>query len=160
MYIYTCVYIHTTDVYIDDQSRTHSAGIWYEWVLSACEVATISRLPKNIGLFCTRALQNRSIFCKKDFFKEPTNHSHPIADLRRTSFNQVKGRPHRSSVSKNPLGAARFPQKWSLSFIMHSWTLLVTRVHDYFCLLGLLFVLTTIPLLPAYLRDRGHIDSI
>jgi len=29
-------------------------------------VATISRLLKNIGLFCKRALQKRPIFCKRD----------------------------------------------------------------------------------------------
>jgi len=27
-------------------------------------VATISRMPKNIGLFCKRALQKRPVFCK------------------------------------------------------------------------------------------------
>jgi len=43
------------------------------------EVATISRLPKNIGLFCKRALQNRRYSAKETYdFKEPTNRSHPI----------------------------------------------------------------------------------
>jgi len=31
-------------------------------------VATISRLLKNIGLFCKRALQKRPIFCKRDLY--------------------------------------------------------------------------------------------
>jgi len=42
-------------------------------------VATISRMLKNIGLFCKRALQKRPIFCKETYiFKHPTNRSHPI----------------------------------------------------------------------------------
>ena len=41
-------------------------------------VATISRMLKNIGLFCKRALQKRPIFCKETcIFKHPTNRSHP-----------------------------------------------------------------------------------
>ena len=43
-------------------------------------VATISRMLKNIGLFCKRALQKRPVFCKETcIFKHPTNRSHPIA---------------------------------------------------------------------------------
>ena len=42
-------------------------------------VATISRMLKNVGLFCKRALQKRPIFCKEKYiFKRPTNRSHPI----------------------------------------------------------------------------------
>ena len=42
-------------------------------------VATISRMLKNIGLFCKRALQKRPVFCKETcIFKHPTNRSHPI----------------------------------------------------------------------------------
>ena len=42
-------------------------------------VATISRLPKMIGLFCKRALQKRRYSAKEIYnFKEPTDHSHPI----------------------------------------------------------------------------------
>jgi len=42
-------------------------------------VATISRMLKNIGLFCQRDLQKRPIFCKETYiFKHPTNRSHPI----------------------------------------------------------------------------------
>ena len=42
-------------------------------------VATISRMLKNIGLFCKRDLQKRPIFCKEtNIFKHPTNRSHPI----------------------------------------------------------------------------------
>ena len=50
----------------------------HEWY----EVATISRLPENIGLFCKRALENRWYSTKETYhFKEPTNRSHPIRDL-------------------------------------------------------------------------------
>ena len=44
-------------------------------------VATISRMLKNIGLFCKRALQKRPVFCKETcIFKHPTNRSHPIME--------------------------------------------------------------------------------
>jgi len=43
-------------------------------------VATISRMLKNIGLFCKRDLQKRPIFCKETYiFKHPTHRSHPIS---------------------------------------------------------------------------------
>ena len=49
-----------------------------KWV-SLYEVATISRMLKNIGLFCKRDLQKRPIFCKETYiFKHPTHRSHPI----------------------------------------------------------------------------------
>ena len=51
---------------------------------SACcyGVATISRMLKNIGLFCKRDLQKRPIFCKETYiFKHPTHRSHPIKVL-------------------------------------------------------------------------------
>jgi len=42
-------------------------------------VATISRLPQNISLFCKRALEKRLYSAKETYnFKEPTNRSHPI----------------------------------------------------------------------------------
>jgi len=44
-------------------------------------VATISRMLKNIGLFCKRDLQKRPIFCKETYiFKHPTHRSHPIVN--------------------------------------------------------------------------------
>jgi len=49
-----------------------SRGMWYG-------VATISRLLKMLGLFCTRTLQKRLYSAKETYnFKEPTNRSHPI----------------------------------------------------------------------------------
>ena len=45
-----------------------------------CEVATISRLPKNTGLFYKRALWKRPYSAKETYIcKEPTNISHPIS---------------------------------------------------------------------------------
>ena len=43
------------------------------------EVATISRPPKNIGLFCKRALHKRQYSAKETYvLRKPTNRSHPI----------------------------------------------------------------------------------
>ena len=48
-------------------------------MVSQYGVATISRMLKNIGLFCKRDLQKRPIFCKETYiFKHPTHRSHPI----------------------------------------------------------------------------------
>ena len=48
--------------------------------LFSYEVAMISRLPKNIGLFCKRALLKRRYSAKETYnLKEPTNRSHPIS---------------------------------------------------------------------------------
>ena len=49
-----------------------------ETIFITCEVATMSRLPKNIGLFCKRALLKRLYSAEETYIKEPTNHSHPI----------------------------------------------------------------------------------
>ena len=63
------------DTFVDGQKSDTQQSIDYE-------VATISRLPKNIGLFCKRALYKRLYFAKETYiFKEPTNHSHPIVTL-------------------------------------------------------------------------------
>jgi len=41
----------------------------------------MSRMLKNIGLFCKIALQKRPIFCKETYiFKHPTNRCHPISN--------------------------------------------------------------------------------
>ena len=62
-------------------SVTKSAGIHrcINRRLPTYGVATISRMLKNIGLFCKRALQKRLVFCKETcIFKHPTHRSHPI----------------------------------------------------------------------------------
>ena len=42
-------------------------------------VATMSRLPQNIGLNCKRALWKKQYSAKKTYiFEEPANYSHPI----------------------------------------------------------------------------------
>jgi len=52
-------------------------------------VATISRMLKNIGLFCKRDLQKRPIFCKETYiFKHPTHRSHPIHHIH-TNIPQI-----------------------------------------------------------------------
>ena len=53
-------------------------------------VATISRLLKITGLFCKRALEKRLYSAKETYnFNEPTNRSHPIAQLRTSSRHKV-----------------------------------------------------------------------
>jgi len=53
--------------------------------LSMYELATISRLSTNIGLFCKRALQKRLCPAKETYIvKEPTNRIHPICIYVRT----------------------------------------------------------------------------
>jgi len=43
----------------------------------------ISRLPKNIGLFCKGAILKRLYSAKETYiFNEPTNHSHPLHSWR------------------------------------------------------------------------------
>jgi len=87
-YLYWKVYI---DVYIDIDIdiymctwRSHTADIHMTYRIcmthsSRYGVATVSRMLKNIGLFCKRDLQKRPIFCKETYiFKHPTNRSHPI----------------------------------------------------------------------------------
>jgi len=72
-YICVCVYICIyTYMYICIYTRTYVYGL-----------ATISRMLKNIRLFCKRALQKRPVFCKETcIFKHPTNRSHPIVTER------------------------------------------------------------------------------
>ena len=42
----------------------------------------MSRMLKNIGLFCKRALQKRPVFCKETYiFKHPAHRSHPISNI-------------------------------------------------------------------------------
>ena len=50
--------------------------------LVLCMRATISRLPKNIGLLWKGALYKRLNLAKETYIlKEPTNHSHPTPSI-------------------------------------------------------------------------------
>ena len=83
----------------------HPSGSWpirvrflHSWAVSRYGVATISRMLKNIGLFCKRDLQKRPIFCKETYiFKHPTHRSHPIVISYR--FNLVQ--PIADRVAQN-----------------------------------------------------------
>jgi len=58
------------------------------------EVATISRLPKNIGFFCERALKKRLYSAKETYIlKEPTNHSHPIPCMVESTHSSMLAAP-------------------------------------------------------------------
>ena len=59
-------------------------------------VVTNSRLPKNIGLFCKRALEKRLYSAKETYiFKEPTNRSPPIGH----TCAHIHSHAHTNSVS-------------------------------------------------------------
>ena len=73
------IYIHVYP-YIDIHIYLHIHDLKSTSTLLPYGVAKISRMLKNIGLFCKRALQKRPIFCKETYiFKHPTNRSHPIS---------------------------------------------------------------------------------
>jgi len=72
---YTNTHTHTQ---AHTHTYTHTQRI-VNCLMAEYGVATISRMRKNIGLFCRRALQKRPVFCKETcIFKHPTNRSHPI----------------------------------------------------------------------------------
>ena len=76
---YTCVYTHA---HTRTHAHTHAqlvrlstgvlcvCGVYFAQVNTnqTYEVASISRLPKNIGHFCKRAPQKRPTFCKRDLY--------------------------------------------------------------------------------------------
>jgi len=63
-------------------------------------VATISRLLKIIGLFCKKNLQKRPIFSKETYnFKEPTNRSHPITNLKSQLNSPKSGNESQSQLT-------------------------------------------------------------
>jgi len=65
----TCIFKHPTH-------RSHPIAV-YAYIFY--DVATISRLPESIGLFCKRALSKRLCSANETYdFKEPTTCSHPI----------------------------------------------------------------------------------
>ena len=72
--------------------------------------ATISRLPKNIGLFCKRALYKRLYSAKDTYiFKKPTIHSHPICYACRHFLVCVRARTLRLSLANAQTRSLSFP---------------------------------------------------
>jgi len=56
----------------------HDSFIRVAWLIDPRGLATISRLPKNIGLFCRISSLLQGSFAKETYnFKEPTDRSHP-----------------------------------------------------------------------------------
>jgi len=80
-------------------------------------VATISRMLKNIGLFCKRDLQKRPIFCKETYiFKHPTHRSHPIS---RSSWRVMCHLPFRGQwyiISLFVESDVSSPSSWRVMF--------------------------------------------
>ena len=78
LYVTWLIHMWRNSCICDVTSASEGRHIW----LIQYGVATISRMLKNIGLFCKRDLQKRPIFCKETYiFKHPTNRSHPIVAL-------------------------------------------------------------------------------
>jgi len=76
----TCMYVFDVYVYVRGCECIYAEG---RGEGSCYGVATISRLPKNIGFFCKRALYKRRYSAKETYnSKEPTNHSHPVRRMR------------------------------------------------------------------------------
>ena len=76
-----CSVLHSVAVCCSVSVRKSEEGSFLDAYLQyyIYGVTTISRLPKNIGLFCKRALQKRLYSAKETCtFKELTNRSHPI----------------------------------------------------------------------------------
>jgi len=69
----------------------HTSNIYvYIYLIYTYGVATISRMLKNIGLFCKKDLQKRPIFCKETYiFKHPTHRSHPISNKYNTCMSKI-----------------------------------------------------------------------
>ena len=76
----TCMYVFDVYVYVRGCVCIYAEG---RGEGSCYGVATISRLPENISLFCKRALYKRRYSSKETYdSKEPTNHSHTIRRIR------------------------------------------------------------------------------
>ena len=85
-------------------------------------VATISRMLKNIGLFCKRALQKRPVFCKETcIFKHPTHRSHPILVRCTASKYAWEIRTHSSRSWLTPSSEAQILKVESETHSSRSW---------------------------------------
>jgi len=89
MYMYTYIYLYTHILFPQVKRKIKFRKIILRHILfvfliakNYYGVATISRLPKIIGLFCKRALLKRLCSAKETYkFKERTNRCHPIARM-------------------------------------------------------------------------------
>jgi len=81
-----CTATHSNILFTNLFANTQNGSKETSLINLSYGVATISRMLKNIGLFCKRALQKRPVFCKETcIFKHPTHRSHPILYKRVTS---------------------------------------------------------------------------
>jgi len=118
-FAHTLSHIHSNSHAQDSPKRLHY------------EVATISRLPKNMGLFCKRALLKRQYSAKETYnFKEPTDRSHPIActhEKEHESYGSVA--PPFQSVSLSSLSLDLSLSHARIHIHTHSHT--HTHTHTY-----------------------------
>ena len=64
------LFVTFTHVYNTSSQKTalQSLLVTFHLIYIHYDVATIGRLPENIGLFCKRALQKRPMLCKRDLY--------------------------------------------------------------------------------------------
>jgi len=109
------IIIHTSSILHFYTSVHHPHSIHISFTYG---VATISRMLKNIGLFCKRDLQKRPIFCKETYiFKHPTHRSHPISFMYRPYIIHI------SSI--------HYPYIISLFILIHAYTSIYIHIHPY-----------------------------
>ena len=94
------------------------------------EMATISRLHKNTGLFWKRALQKRPIFWKGTYIlMTPTNYSHPICEDS-ILMSCILVYLHFQSGSRSARESNRVPVKEILTFLPPS-IVIAMRIFPY-----------------------------
>jgi len=106
--------------YLTDFDRRLANVRWWQKIFYSYGVATMSRMLKNIGLFCKRALQKRPVFCKETcIFKHPTNRSHPI-----TKFPFASPLRCGTKISVPKFGSSTTPIKWGgmVATVRHNMT--------------------------------------
>ena len=121
MYIYINTYLLTNEIHpiplagsfakLETKAQSQSSKVSFHLNMAkeTYGVATISRLPKIIGLFCKRALKKRRYSAKETYnFKEPTNRSHPILAL----TSSLGGAPEKDTAGldtgwRRPIGCIK-----------------------------------------------------
>jgi len=98
-------------------------------------VATISRMLKNIGLFCKRALQKRPVFCKETcVFKHPTHRSHPISEIMYCRYEIYCAAVHQHiCLEKKCVEKKEKKKTYSASEGPHASTKMLRLVVSIFC---------------------------